>query len=385
MIIRRKQPLHLKVITDKEVDLIHETSLKILSEIGVKYPNRTILEKFDASGAKVNYESQVVKFPEILVYEALENLQKNFNETPPDAAGHIKLGDGNLQLSMDTTPDIVNLMSNTKCTGTIEDTLEGIAVANYLDNVRLATGYCLPTDVKAHASDVLCYELLWTYSKKPVSAWIYSSRSADYILEMAKLVAGGEEELKRKKLFTYFAEPISPLQYAPHTLEIIQKLSPYEIPIYLGPMVTMGGSGPVTIAGTLALHNAEILQGLILIYLCNPKQPVIYSMHCHSLDLMKMVTQYGAPEQALLAAGASQLAKKYGLPICGNVMLSDSNMLDYMAGFQEAATVTYALAAGWDMLGFMGFGSIGVVGNGVGHSLEKVIVRDPCFGVLSGR
>ena len=215
-----------------------------------------------------------------------------------------------------------------------------------------------------------------------MATWIYSSRSADYILEMAKLVAGGEDNLRKKKILTYFAESISPLRYAPHTLEIVQKFAEYELPIYLGPMVTMGGTGPVTIAGTLALHNAEILQGLTMIYLCNPKQPVIYSCHCHSLDLMHMVTQYGAPEQVLLAAGATQLAKRYGLAICGNVMITDSNLLDYMAGFQEGATAAYALAAGWDMLGFMGFGTIGVVGNGVGHSLEKVIVQDESLGYL---
>ena len=199
---------------------------------------------------------------------------------------------------------------------------------------------------------------------------------------MAKIVAGGQDELRRKKILTYFAEPVSPLQYAPHTLEIVLKLTQYELPIYLGPMVTMGGTGPVTMAGALALHNAEILHGLTMIYLCNPRQPVIYSCHCHSLDLMRMVTQYGAPEQALLAAGACQLARRYGLAVCGNVMLTDSNLLDYMAGFEEGATAAYALVAGWDMLGFVGFGTIGAVGNGVGHSLEKVIVQDEALSYL---
>jgi len=76
-----------------------------------------------------------------------------------------------------------------------------------------------------------------------VATWIYSSRSADHIIEMAKVVAGGAEELKARKLLTYFSEPISPLRYAPHTLEIMVKLSRYECPTYLGPMVTAGGSG----------------------------------------------------------------------------------------------------------------------------------------------
>lgn len=366
----------MKVITDDEVALIHQASLRILWEVGVRFPNLEMLQKFEAAGASVDHEKQVVRIPEDLVNRVLRKLPKDFSTAPADGGPPITLGDGNLQLSMDTTPDIVDVMTNTKRRGTAEDSLKGIAVANALENVRLATAYCLPSELVQAAGDVYCYELQWTYSRKAVASWIYSARSADYILEMAKLVAGGDEELRKKKILTYFAEPISPLQYAPHTLDIVLKFSKYGLPIYLGPMVTMGCTGPVTLAGTLALHNAEMLHGLIMIYLCNPKQPVIYSCHCHSTDLMKMVTQYGAPEQALLAVGASQIAKRYGLAVCGNVMLSDSNMLDYMAGFQEGATASYALAAGWDMLGFMGFGTIGVIGNGVGHSLEKVIIQD---------
>jgi len=199
---------------------------------------------------------------------------------------------------------------------------------------------------------------------------------------MAKVVAGGAEQLRRKKLLTYFAEAVSPLRYAPHTLEIMLKMAEYESPIYLGPMVTTGGSGPVTLAGTLAMHNAEILHGLTLIYLLNPRQAVIYSCHAHALDLSRGAIQYGAPEQALLASAASQLAQKYGLAVCGNVMLTDSNMADYQAGFEAGATAAYALAAGWDMLGFLGFGTIGVVGSGVGHSLEMMIIQDEALSYL---
>jgi trimethylamine--corrinoid protein Co-methyltransferase len=260
--------------------------------------------------------------------------------------------------------------------------LRGIAVSNALDNVRLATGYCLASDVPDIAGDVAAYRLLWTYSKKAVANWIYSTGSARAILEMALVVAGGKEELRRKKLLTYFAEPISPLRWATHSLEIMLLLAEHECPIYLGPMVTVGGSGPVTLAGSLAMHNAEILQGLVAIHACNPRQPVIYSCHAHRLDLSRGTILYGAPEQALLAVGATQLAKRYGMAISGNVMLSDSNCPDYMAGFEAAATATYALAAGWEILGFCGFGTIGVAGSGVGLSLEHAIIQDEALGYL---
>jgi trimethylamine--corrinoid protein Co-methyltransferase len=378
----RKQPQLLKIITDAEVDRIHETSLAILEEVGVRFPSQHVLELFEAAGAAVDFDNQVVKIPATLVETALRTLPKDFSTTPPDGGPPIHLGDGNLKLSMDCGDQIVDLRRNVKYRGTEEDVIKGIVVANALENVRLATGYCLPHELPQSAGDVVGYQLLFTYSKKAVATWIYSTRSADYIIEMAKVVAGSTQQLKQKKLLTYFAESISPLRYAPHTLEIMIKMAEYECPIYLGPMVTTGGSGPVTLAGTLAMHHAEILHGLTLIYLLNPKQPVIYSCHAHTLDLRRATIQYGAPEQALLACAGSQLAQKYGLAICGNVMLTDSNMADYQAGFEAGATAAYALAAGWDMLGFLGFGTIGVVGSGVGHSLELVVIQDEALSYL---
>lgn len=378
----RKQPAHLEVITAEEVEQIHRTSLRILAEIGVRFPSNAMLDRLEAIGVLVDRDRQVARFPETVVEKVLRDVPKDFAATPPDGGSPVAYGDGELKLSFDQTPFIVDYMTGSMGRQPTDEILRGIAVSNALENVRQATGYCLPNDVPDMAGDVVSFRLLWTYSRKPVANWIYSPEGARAILDMALTVAGGEDELRQKKLLSYFAEPVSPLRWARHSLEIILSLSRYACPIHLGPMVTAGGSGPVTLAGTLALHNAEMLQGITTIAACNPRQPVVYSCHAHRLDLKRAAIMYGAPEQALLAAGATQLAKRYGLPAAGNVMLSDSNVPDYMAGFEAGATAAYALAAGWEMLGLCGFGTIGVVGAGVGLSLEHAIVQDEALGYL---
>ncbi|MBN1546690.1 MAG: trimethylamine methyltransferase family protein [Syntrophaceae bacterium] len=378
----RKQPSLLKVITDQEVELIHDCSLNILNQIGVYLPHDAILDSLNSLGASVQFDKKIVRFPPELVQKALTALPKDFSVKPADAGPTIHFGDGELKLSFDQTPFIVDYMSGTKSRKNTDEIYKGIAVSNALENVRLAGGFCLPQDIPDKAGDVKSFELLWSYSNKPAASWIYSAQAAQVILKMAEVVADGAENVKKRKLVTYFAEPISPLRWSPHTLHIMTLLAEYECPIYLGPMVTAGGSGPCTLAGTLALHNAEILQGLVVIYALNPHQPVIYSSHAHRLDMHRGTILYGSPEQALLAVGATQLAHKYGLIISGNVMLTDSNTPDYMAGFEAGATAAYALAAGWEMLGFCGFGTIGVCGSGVGLSLEHAIIQDEALSYL---
>ena len=378
----RKQPALLKVISDREIERIHETSLRILAEIGVHFPNDRMLDRLEAIGVRTDRDRQIARFPPEVVGKVLAEIPKDFSIFPADGDPPIRLGDGRLQLSMDQTPDIVDYMTNTKGRRPAAEILKGIAVANALDHVRLAAGYCLPNDLPQAAGDVVAFQLLWTYSRKAVGSWIYSAPAAEAILEMARVVAGSEAELRRRKMVTYFAEPISPLRWAGHSLEIVLMLAEHDCPITLGPMVTTGGSGPVTLAGTLAMHHAEILQGMVMIHACNPGQPVIYSCHAHRLDMTRGTILYGGPEQALLACAAAQLARRFGFAAAGNVMLHDSNCPDYMAGFESGATAAYALAAGWDMLGFVGFGTIGCVGSGVGHSLEQVIGQDEALGYL---
>jgi trimethylamine--corrinoid protein Co-methyltransferase len=94
--IRRKQLSLLKVIEDDEVELIHRTSLRILSEVGVKFPNSEMLAKFQAAGAQVDYQSQVVKMPEDLVKRAIADLPKDFSTCPADGGPPIHIGTGKL-------------------------------------------------------------------------------------------------------------------------------------------------------------------------------------------------------------------------------------------------------------------------------------------------
>ena len=50
-------------------------------------------------------------------------------------------------------------------------------------------------------------------------------------------------------------------------------------------MAMAGGSSPVTLAGTLAQHNAEILSGLVLSQLTERGAPVVYGSSTTAMDL----------------------------------------------------------------------------------------------------
>jgi trimethylamine--corrinoid protein Co-methyltransferase len=78
---------------------------------------------------------------------------------------------------------------------------------------------------------------------------------------------------------------------------------------------TAGSTSPVTLAGTLALANAEALSGVVILQLLEPGRPVVFNLgFAHTLDMRRAITRTGAPENGLLGMAGAQLAAFHGLP-----------------------------------------------------------------------
>jgi trimethylamine--corrinoid protein Co-methyltransferase len=105
----------------------------------------------------------------------------------------------------------------------------------------------------------------------------------------------------------------------------------------------MGGTAPVTLAGGLALGNAEALSSLVMHQLKRPGAPFVYGVQVHHLDTRTMISVYSAPEYQLGRAMSADLARHYGLPVWGNAGMSDACAMDEQAAIHSAVSVLRAL------------------------------------------
>jgi trimethylamine--corrinoid protein Co-methyltransferase len=133
-------------------------------------------------------------------------------------------------------------------------------------------------------------------------------------------------------------------------------------------MVMGGATGPVTIAGTITLQNAELLASLFLTnIICGDID--MYGAYCHSVDPSSLLCSFGSPNQALLGIASAQMAKHYGFKSASNSGLTDSVMPDFQCGFEKASNAIFGCLAGnGDM------GAQGIVGADQGISLEQLIL-----------
>ena len=76
-------------------------------------------------------------------------------------------------------------------------------------------------------------------------------------------------------------------------------------------MAMAGGSTPVTLAGTLVQHNAEVLSGIVLSQLVERGCQVIYGSSTTAMDLKLAAASVGSPELALFSAACAQIARRY--------------------------------------------------------------------------
>lgn len=108
--------------------------------------------------------------------------------------------------------------------------------------------------------------------------------------------------------------PVSPLTLPKGTTEAIVAGARAGVPQNIGSLVMAGGTGPVTLAGTMIIHNAEVLSSITLAQLTVAGTPVIYGSSSTILDLRYGVAAVGSPETALLSAAQAIVARQYRLP-----------------------------------------------------------------------
>jgi trimethylamine--corrinoid protein Co-methyltransferase len=125
------------------------------------------------------------------------------------------------------------------------------------------------------------------------------------------------EALLAKDTPLIWCNPISPLQYHPdQVVEIIEGLKTHGSKCYVmfSPEVMLGGTGPVTMAGALAQHNAEVMSGIILTQLIAPGTRAIYGSVSGVMDLRSADISLGSLESIMFNGCVVQMADFYGLP-----------------------------------------------------------------------
>lgn len=344
----------IEVLSPEEIQLVHNSSAKVLETIGINVPNAEVLKRCEAFGAVIDLENEIMRLPQ----KALEDvLQKIREKNAADFAR--EEGRRDISAHISTQVFFTDYQTKTSRYGVRNDNLKGFALLEHLNNFPTADPVVVPSDVPDQISDLIGYQDIYKYSTKPGATYILTPTSAKYILQMNQLM---------NRPTNYLLETISPLSYKRDTLEMALLFADNGGGIGVGPMAMSGATAPVTIAGTLTLENAEILASMFIIYaLCGKLSG--YSAPVHSMDMKTMLCSFGSANQALFAVAVSQMARFYGLTSMSNAGLTDALMPDFQGGIEKGITACFNFLSGGRSMGAMG-----IVGADQGISLEQLVL-----------
>ena len=333
----------LRFLTSDEEDLIHERSLEALSEIGVLVRSESVLSLLDDSGANVDKKKRIARIPEGMVGDALKSAPSSFKMCARDRTNDIEVPTtGEPHLTTDgLTLYVRDLETGEKRNASTSDFAEFARLADALDAVDFFWPIVTISDVPSKSHNL--YEL-WTAFQNcalHVQGDCTDALDARRMIELASLIVGGKEELRRRPIFSCATNPISPLSFDKGAVEAQVEFARAGIPVLCHSMSVSGMSAPVTLAGTIVNLNAENLASIVISQCASPGAPHIYGSCSMPMDLKTGFINLYAPEGALISAAAGQMARRYRRPC----MVANWGMGGRGPGIQVSLSEAFAYAS----------------------------------------
>lgn len=363
---------HMTMLGREDCLRIHRASCDILRQTGVKVHSPAGLKLLRQAGAVV--KDKLVKIPPSLVEWALASAPGAFNlyrrgtnevALKLDGAG-IYFGPGS------DTLRYLDPRTGQRRDYRLADIADCTRLCDALPEIGFMMSVGIPRDVPPDAHYRHQYATMLKNTTKPVVIVCDGLEDIEAIAAMAAAAAGGMDRLSEYPTLLLYSEPSTPLQHSGEATDKLLFCAQHRIPVTHSPAPMMGGTAPVTLAGAVALGNAEMLSGLVMHQLKNPGAPFLYGHGVHHLDMKDMVSVYGAaPEFQLARIMAAEMGRFYGLPVWGYAGHSDSKVVDGQAASDAHGTVLVAFLAGTNLNH-----DVGYLESGLAVSPEMIVLTN---------
>jgi trimethylamine---corrinoid protein Co-methyltransferase len=297
------RPPRLEILSPGDLDAIHAETLTVLEQTGVFVEDDEALDIFADGGAAVDRETRMVRIPG-------EVVEATIASCPKDDGGPTTFS------NFDEGVMYVDPRSGERREPVKADAADAALLVDALANIDSYAAAVRPGDVPAATAAVHGCEAALLSTSKPVGAEATTGWEVRACAELGACLVGDLDALRQDPVVTFGTCPVSPLKLPRDACEVIIEASRLGLPDCILSMAMSGGTAPVTLAGTLVVHNAEVLSGVALAQLTERGVPVTYGSSTTSMDLRFAAASVGSPELALIGAAVAQMSKQYRLPSC---------------------------------------------------------------------
>lgn len=346
----------LEMLTKEQCEVIHRASLEILRRTGVRVYHEealALLRQADVSitdGNLVRFQPGLVEWALAQAPSRIALCKRGSNEVGAALEGrNVNFGTGS------DCPNYLDPRTGQVRPFTLADVVDAIHVVDALPELQFCMSMGIPSDLKTANAYRHQFALLLEHTTKPIVFVCDDRADCEAISAMAAAAAGGMEQLRLNPTLLLYSEPSTPLKHSETATGKLLFMAENMLPIVHSPAPMMGGTAPVTMAGALALGNAETLSSLVMHQLKRPGAPFVYGSGLHHMDMKTTISVYGAPEFQLARVAVAEMGRFYGLPTWGYAGHSDSCVMDEQAAADATFSVLVALLAGNNLVHDVGY------------------------------
>ncbi|MFN2114017.1 MAG: trimethylamine methyltransferase family protein [Anaerolineales bacterium] len=361
-------------LSPSDLDAIHQATMQILHDVGIRFPHQEALDIFKEHGCKV--EDQLVFLEEKQIMDLIKDIPSQFTIQARNPDHHVTIGDGDPVFVPGYGAPFLIDPEQGKRVPSFEDYENLVRLSQVLPNQDMS-GHLLvePQDIPAEAAHLRMVEANIRLSDKAFIGSTEGKDGAQHTMDLIEILFG---DPTAGYYTTGLINPLSPLGYSVDMTDALLIYARANQPAVIASLIMAGSTGPITLAGVLAQQNAELLSGIVLTQLVNPGLPVIYGSTSTNIDMKTGGLAIGSPELSLCIAAHGQLARHYGLACRAGGALTDSSTLDAQAGYESMFGLYTTLTSGIDFV----LHAAGILSSYLAFSYEKFIMDDELCGML---
>jgi trimethylamine--corrinoid protein Co-methyltransferase len=343
-----------EVLSQSQLDTLKAGTFRVMEDIGVRFPSENALKIFADNGADVDWDTKIVKLSPDLVEKAMSSAPRSFVLGGREPRFDLVLDGKSTYLCTDGCGTrVIDLETREERPSCKADVAR---MARIVDALPLISFFWPLVSAQDHGGTAPlheCHAGLTNTLKHVRGGTTVYPELVQYLVEMATVVAGSEQERRQRPPICANICGIAPLSHDEHGLVSALAYAEAGIPFSFMAMPTMGSTAPATPWGALVSGDAEVISAMVLIQLAYPGAPIF-----HSIEVSLMhprtggyVTGTGIPFDTMTV----QIGHNWNVPsLGGGGTSSNAKNIGWYSGYATASGAAYIPLIGGEICGYLG-------------------------------
>lgn len=331
----------------KLVSKLHDATVQILEEIGIELTHtETTQLLMDAGARKKNGR---IYFGEKLIFEHLKKCPPVVYIRGRTKDKQIELGDGELYChNLGGAAKVYDHKKKKSRLALVNDIAESTRLMDALDSISSITPLFTPTDVAGELMSIAMVRHTLPHTTKPIHGpGVATAEEVSFIHELAGVIGNPSE------MISIGVSPKSTLCFPDSIAGAILKAAELKIPFGPLPCPIAGATSPMSLSGSIAQQNAEVMAAIIIAQLKQPGLPVFYCGRLSVIDPRTLKSRWSGPEVGKMSAVTVMLGHSYNLPV--NVYgITSTTAIDEQRNFERMSNALLPALAKADEISGIG-------------------------------